>query len=206
MVVHSMEEAGTSRWAAWWLLFLSRLLSFGAIFGLALYNVIFEPYFNTTHIYNFCAALSFFLLVVCTALNEKGSNNTHFATVTLLLHGIFSEFSFYTFASVILIAASHGSTFYGPVLILQLIPFVLYLFDILAMQSRMRLRYRCAFIAWIISFVADIVFAVATYGDLVQFGWGYIALAALILLLLSYFVIAITRIRWPCLREGDSQT
>lgn len=202
-VVHEYNEAGTSRWAPWWLLLLTRLLSCGGLFGVAIYWVIQAPFFDMVHIYHFGIALSFFLLMVSTALHEKGLQKPAFQTATLLIHGIFAVLSLFTAASSILLLIL-GSTFY----ITGFIPFVLYIFDILVMQSRMRLRYRCAFIGWFISLVWDVIvmFSRGAGRTFQSSNAGWFALGHFILLFMSFPVIGITRIQWCCFKREQNQT
>lgn len=215
-IVHSMEEAGASRWAPWWLLLLTRIFSCGGLFGLAVYWAIWEPVFFIHHIYNFGAALSFFLLVICTALHANGTNHTAFPTVALLIHGIIAVFSAFITASYIIMIFSRNFIY----ITTGFVPLILYILDILVMQSCMRLRYRCAFIAWFTGLISDVIILTRlgfgarsqiSIADWLVIRLGVLGgnvvlciLGAFVSLFISLPVIAITRIRWPCFKEPES--
>lgn len=216
VVVHTIKEAGESHWAPWWLLLITRLLSCASLFGLEMYSVMRGPLFNVPHIdtkygviyirriYHFGSAFTFFLLVICTALSVKGSNIVAFPTLTLQLHGIFSVLSLDMLASLVVLLFTKGLFFTT-----AFIPFALYLFDILVMHSRMRLRYRCAVIGWFFTVLFDLFIFLTKTNTTVstiqgsQVGW--MAGRSLILLVLSLLAIGISRIRWPCFKESQSE-
>lgn len=82
------------------------------------------------------------------------------------------------------------------------IPVALYLFDILIMQSRIRERYRCVFIAYFTATVITIVI-VADKPRSKPRRWVF--LVAFILLVIAQLAIAITRIRWPRFKEPQEE-
>lgn len=194
VVVHTMSEAGTSRWAPWQLLLTTRLISCGGPLGLALYLMIREPYFCMSHVIHFGATLNFLPLAATTVLDAKGSTNKAFPTVTLLIHGIVSVFSFGLF--VTMFARMANSTSEGSA---GFIPFIAYFFDVVVIQSRMHLRWRCAVIAWAIDIVGQLILSATRYGSrLSGYNFGGIILVAFIELCVLMPPIAITHIPWCC--------
>lgn len=203
-VAFSMEDAGASLWAPWWLLLITRISSSTGLFTLGALPLIREMRFDFCYVYIFGLGFSFVLLSICTAINREGRdiNNTAFPTTSLMLHGIFAVLSVHIF-TVFGFKLIFGAAVFNP---MGYIPLFLYLFDILIMQSQMRLPFRCAFIGWFFAVLGNVTVAVSDptkgyQGPPIR----WFAIVYGVLLVPSIFVIAITRIPWCCCKETQSQ-
>lgn len=153
IVVHSMEEAGESRCASWWLLLITRSLTTAGLLVTGIWTFYFFTFYIAM-LHHFGSTLWFLFPAISTNLPRKGSDNQVFPTVTLVLHGIFT------------VASSYYVGMLGADLIFKKpfefvastpFPFRFYLFDVLVMQARMRLRYRYAFVATFFDTLTDVI-------------------------------------------------
>lgn len=218
IVEHSMKEAGESRWARWWLLLTTRILSSAMILGSGIvgYIAISRPVsplsFAATLPFNFGPGLSFLFLTICTILHKKGSEKVTFPTLTLVIHAIFLVTSAYGFAHVMSTLIFNVPDYFSP----ENYPIGLHLIDVLVMQARIRLRFRYAFLGTVLRTVIDVIVFVSVpkkYFDgtiMVPFAPGsliaYFAVKAGITLALGLFVIGLTRIPWCCCKEASPNT
>lgn len=132
--IHSMEAAGGSHWAPWWLMVVVRLLAAGVSLMLAVWCVVYE----TVGLYLLTAAcfgtfISFTLLAVCAALCESKSKARGLPTAAVVLHAFAITWCAYSLPAMVTIGVRR---FYGPAAWLIFIPIGFFLLDTLVLQAR----------------------------------------------------------------------
>ncbi len=180
-VRHDMREAGESRVAPWCALFITRILSALVCLKLILLQRLRYPLHEADEplsgafdepkrehlyyiIYSFCA-LTYFALAAATWLKGKGarlSQSTTLATIIVHLHSICASLSIYC---VIEFVRKIRLYFVEPSSLSQilalLVPSVVYLFDVLVMQSRIRLGFRRTIFFTLVAVIYTIVYLVS---------------------------------------------
>ena len=164
---HDIREAGGSKWAPWQLHVLTRLCSCALLIALAVLAI---PYNGKGVFWYFTYSLStttYILLAFSSVLFGVGTGvgrDLNFSTFVVFLHSFTASLSILfisDFAQNVTFDSLSGRRF-NPLSLLLLLPLLVYLFDVLVMQARFRLRYRYALIVTSLFFVYTFVSGAVT--------------------------------------------
>lgn len=154
-VYHNTKEAGESRWFSWKYLMATRIVSSVTLLILGYLNVSRTLPFTRSVEHHMLVMTVFLIcgvtqanLAVCSGFSARNSLYDSFSSVTVVVHGIMAAFLFLPIP--LIIESAIALKYFPSIELLLLLPLMFFLLDIFVMSSRIRLRYRYIFIAFVI--------------------------------------------------------
>lgn len=210
---HSITEAGGSHYAPSWMMMFYRFLGSFACLGVGLYLGLVPVSYTSggvglrlgsAHFFfvaSFIAfAFAYFLLAICSFMDARGKQSERFPKFVLffLVQTVF--YSVYWIPTMVILAVL-GNNF----ALVFVLPWALYLIDVILIQSRMHPRIMYIFPASIILIVyatIEIIVAFATNNPLaIRHPLAFITLAVAYTagtFLLTSLVLSLTRLQYCC--------
>lgn len=188
---HTVDEAGSSRWASPKLLLLTRLLSAGYLVGYTITILVLSPkdfnfYMNV--VYYIMYAASLVLLVICTS-----TRSTKLANVAIAIYHFCVTVTLLAIPGIIWLATQGQAPWSDVVLVVM--PFLLFIIDSLVLQARVRFNSKHVFLTVILITIIVLIFNVYwSFAGLPTIYWASLPVTVFLATFTGALVCAISRI------------